>query len=152
MSAPDPAILKPIPGGIDAGCHTCAFRRGSETRSDTVTQVKGALCVLGGLPFYCHYDKAGVDFHETDEKPPANMLKICEGWKASVAEAAADPRWRKNREIRKAYAHLGLDALTMLAGNEDAASRKAELKNVERAINGLVLPERPSVERKAASE
>lgn len=128
-----------VPGGCDIGCSSCAFRAGSETRGEFANVVKATLCELGGVPFYCHYSKAGEDFHASKAKPPVQELRICEGWKARMQELKRDPQWTKRRRIRKAFAELALGALERLSGNENDEERRMALKTIERAIHALVL-------------
>jgi hypothetical protein len=139
-------IASEIPGGCNVGCVTCAFRSGSETRFEPVPVLESQLCVLGGLPFYCHYDRNGVDFHASEEKPGRLDLVVCEGWKREIREASRDPRWRRRRLLRKAYAQIGLDSLKILTSAEEATERKEALRKIGQAIEYLVLPARPSVE------
>lgn len=138
-------IDREIPGGCNVGCGSCAFRSGSETRFEPLPVLQSEFCVLGGVPFFCHYDKAGRDFHGNDDKPKGVDLVVCEGWKAAVREASKDPRWRNKRLLRRAYAQIGLESLKLLVAEEDAGARKHMLETIGRALDALLLPAKPSV-------
>lgn len=139
-------VDREIPGGCNVGCGSCAFRAGSETRFEPIPVLESEFCVLGGVPFFCHYDKAGRDFHASDDKPKGVDLVVCEGWKAAVREASRDPRWHNRRHLRRAYAEIGLDSLKLLTAEEDAGARKQLLKQIKLSIDALLLPAKPSVE------
>jgi|ERR1700732_1421592 len=132
-------IREPLPGGCDIGCDTCAFRAGSDTRREPYNAMKATLCELGGVPFYCHLDRAGVDFHASEDKPPASQLRICEGWKKAMRVVAQNPVWRKNRSLRKAFAEIGIGALERLVDNDDPEDRARHMKTVGMAVRALVL-------------
>jgi hypothetical protein len=138
-------IGQEIPGGVDVGCSSCAFRAGCETRHEPLPVLEAALCVLGGIPFYCHHDKAGRDFHASKDKPTMVDLVVCEGWKREVRAASRDPRWRKKRMLRRTYAQIGIEALNVLTAGADEATRKHALGQVRDAVEALVLAPRPEV-------
>lgn len=147
MKTLDPAIERPIPGGQNIGCHSCAFRAGSETRSDSLTVLKGEVCALGGVPFFCHIDKHGFDFHDGDHTPGREFLVICEGFRARVREAAKDPRWHKNRRIRRAMAQHVIDSMNQLdTAGQDPEIRRELIRQIGDAVEYLAIPPKPSVE------
>lgn len=136
---PTPKIREPLPGGCDVGCESCAFRLASETRREPYNTMKATLCDLGGVPFYCHYDKAGHDFHADEAKPVVEQLKVCEGWKQAMRKRSKDSRWMEGRTLRKSLAQLALGALELLVDNEDAQDRKTKLRTIRIVIEMLVL-------------
>jgi hypothetical protein len=136
---PTPKIRTPFPGGSNVGCDSCAFREASVTRREPYNTMKAMLCDLGGVPFYCHHDRSGHDFHADEVKPDVKELRICQGWAAKMRERAKDPRWREGRKLRKSLAQLGLGALELLVDNKDAQDRKSKLRTIRIVIEMLVL-------------
>jgi hypothetical protein len=134
-----PKTRSPLPGGRNIGCDTCAFRAASVTRQEPYNAMKATLCDLGGVPFYCHHDKDGNDFHAATDKPPMSQLRICQGWAAQMRERAADPAWRKDRSLRKAFAQMALGALELLVDNDSKEDRARHLRTIRTAIEMLVL-------------
>lgn len=131
--------FKPLPGGCNIGCGSCAFRKSSPTRAEPYNAIRALLCELGGVPFYCHYDKSGRDFHHTpDDKPVLVQLRVCEGWKAAVRKRAANPEWREDRSLRKTVAGVALGAVERLAQPYEPHEREQLLKTIADSIAALV--------------
>lgn len=135
-----PQMKEPIPGGCNVGCNSCAFREASVTRSEPYNMVKSTLCDLGGIPFYCHYDKNGHNFYADTEKPETSQMRICQGWAAQMRIRAKDPEWRERRTFRKVLAEMALGALEMLVDNR--GDRTDHLKTIRTGIEMLVLNKR----------
>lgn len=120
-------------------CDTCAFRRGSVTHdSEPHNNLKGILCILGAVPFYCHH---GFDWEGRDETDPTikedirkGTIQICEGWKREVRELAATGYYDHNREVVRVYAQLGLGALHIFLNAEDGSEAK---QKAERQLNQI---------------
>jgi hypothetical protein len=81
-------------GGIDAGCASCAYRKGSETRNEPTNLIKATICAEAGVPFHCHV-RSSVPLLSAAGKPV-----VCAGWKAEVRERAKDPEWRRQRQLK----------------------------------------------------
>lgn len=127
-------ITEPMPGGCNIGCHDCAFRAGSDTRREPYNVMNSMFCELGGKAFFCHYDKAGHDFHTDSVKPEMNQLVVCQGWKQAMAERAADPVWRRNRKFLRAAAELGSGALELLTRRSTKRERAQHMATIKRSI------------------
>lgn len=130
-------IDEEIPGGLDVGCASCAFRRGSPTRYEPYNAIRAKICALGGVPFYCH---DGFDGPPGDEYrgqfPPGAPRRVCCGWKAEVAANAKQPWWRDSRSMRQTVARIALiyvdDAI-----NSDGELKGKNWKVVQCALNFL---------------
>jgi hypothetical protein len=111
-------------------CEGCAFTEGTEANLCPYNRLKGELCLLGGVPFYCHHD---IDWrspqtHKKKSRQEVRAIKVCAGWRREVAELAATGYFKTERAEKKANGELGLGALeTFVHG---FACKKAMAKRI----------------------
>ena len=123
--------MKKLKGGCNVGCGTCAFRKGSETRGETYNTLKATLCVLGAVPFYCHYTKNGEDLHT--DKPrllKTNDMKVCDGWKQAIRKQLKLGNLRPELAQKRSLAKVALAALEAFVDEKEGTPEKAEMKIV----------------------
>src|SRR5687768_13908566 len=98
-------------------CEGCAFTEGSEANREPYNALKAQLCILGGLPFYCHHDMdwRNPDAHKKKSRQAVRQMEICAGWKREVAALARAGYFKANRLIKRAYGELGLCAVETFA-------------------------------------
>jgi hypothetical protein len=73
---------------MSSPCNTCAFRAGCITHDkEPHNALKGEICALSGVPFFCHYDQNHVDRH---------MAMSCSG-------CAAEASTLTERTLNSAY-------------------------------------------------
>jgi hypothetical protein len=101
-------------------CATCAFDTKSETAGEPYNVLKGHICVLAGIPFYCHHRRSdGHDFHKdrvfTSRAFVQREMTICRGWQREVRALeevrTPDSRTRVGRMIVRS---VGKDAIEYL--------------------------------------
>lgn len=122
-----------------SACATCAFRPGSVTHDQEVyNALRGMLCALGAVPFYCHH---GHNWEDANAMLAAHLcgpgLELCEGWKAAVAENKAkhlfdDPGIRR---VRRIAADRALVVIEEFIAAPEGSPEKAELN---RELGSLV--------------
>ena len=118
-------------------CETCAFTEGSDANLEPHNAIKGQLCVLGGIPFYCHHGQEWWT-EEAAKIPPSKIrelqIPICQGWRREVAKLAAIGHFRKGAAITKAFAQIGLGELQVLCSKNLDDEDKEEAKRVLEAV------------------
>lgn len=115
-------------------CDTCAFKSGSITQDEPHNHLKGIICLLGPLPFYCHHLKDGTEitndpkYHErmTRQEIRAAGMQICAGWKREVAQLAATGYFMESPRLTKAHAMIALQELSIFLDSEDGSDDKHE--------------------------
>jgi hypothetical protein len=127
-------------------CETCAFKPGSVTHdAEPQNHLRGELCAQGGIPFYCHHDRAGEvqDLRElkmsTREAVQAGKVVICQGWRRAVRELAAAGYFKDSPKLKRTYAQVGLGALLIFIDEEEGPKKcwaAKTLKDVILALNG----------------
>lgn len=112
-------------------CDTCAFRPGSVTHDEEPQNyLRGELCALGGLPFYCHHDRAGAVQNPADlkmtrrEAVQSGKTVICQGWRRAVKELAESGYFKDSPRLKRAYAELGLGALQVFIDEEKGPKKR----------------------------
>lgn len=101
-------------------CHGCAFSPGAAANKEPNNLLKGILCAMGAVPFYCH--ESLVNWRETSAQTvqdlkaavkPGERLQVCAGWRAEVAKLH-QVGWFKGEEgqLRRELARTGVGALT----------------------------------------
>lgn len=127
-------------------CDTCAFRPGSVTHdAEPHNRLRGELCALGAIPFYCHHGVDGVVRDLKDVTPDVRRLAvqtgymvICQGWRRAVKELAAEGYFKDSPRVKRAYAELGIGALQIFTGSEQGEKKNwaaQVLKDVILALN-----------------
>lgn len=126
-------------------CATCAFTCGSEANLEPHNFLKGIICVLGPLPFYCHYTDTGArldkDFNEAELRP-AHLLKlggrICRGWQREVLELAATGYYKDRPVVTRAVAEMARQELFIFCNTDDSPEDHEDAnQNLQRAMTFL---------------
>lgn len=119
-------------------CAGCAFTEGSRANLEPDNHLRGILCLLGPIPFYCHHLPDETDIHD-DPKYHQSMTKkefrghgmvICGGWKREVRELAATGYYRERPMITRAIAVAGHDHLSEFLSAEEGSEDKLEAQTV----------------------
>jgi hypothetical protein len=132
-------------------CDTCAFHPGSITHDkEPYNALRGMLCALGAIPFYCH---DGLDWRNhqamVQSEPRVRRwlvrefgihgptLHHCEGWKEAVRRYKAqhlfdDPAIRR---VRHLAADRALELIEQYIAAPEGSTEKAELN---RELQSLV--------------
>ncbi len=87
-------------------CEGCAFRPGAQPgNQQPYNELRGEICALGGIPFYCH---TGFDWQRlgrAEERPPTGAelraSGTCAGWRARVRELNTTGHYRKGGKVRR---------------------------------------------------
>lgn len=135
-------------------CEGCAFKPGAAANLEPNNFLKGQLCALGGLPFYCH---DGQDWQDPESHTVATRreirargIRICAGWKSSVARLAREGHFRDGRVLKQCFAVAGLEALHgFLHAGEDVEFKAESLDQLKRILTGLTKSARRSRARTA---
>lgn len=112
-------------------CSTCAFgpKRPGTAAAEPNNSVKGLICALGPLPFFCHHGRDGAEYDWKGsplgvmQLAPENR-KVCAGWKQAVHERARRGWFRSGRLIRRAVARVALDLLATFIDEETSPALK----------------------------
>jgi hypothetical protein len=128
-------------------CATCAFTTGSEANLEPHNYLKGIICILGPLPFYCHYTDTGArldkDFDEAALKPKDLQRlggRICRGWQREVLELAATGYYKDRPLITKGVALMAREELFIFCNtdsDEDREDHDDASKNLQKAMTFL---------------
>jgi hypothetical protein len=112
-------------------CDSCAFTPGAEANSEPHNNLRGQLCLLGGLVFYCHHDRAGalqdlkgMRMAERGALVREGKLVVCQGWRREVQALAQAGYYLENQAIKRMYAELGLGALLMFTGEAEGLEKE----------------------------
>jgi len=119
-------------------CGECAFTKASAAYREPHNALKGVLCLLGGLPFYCHHN---IDWWNPDldgYMPRARDLDICAGWKRETQKLAATGYFKKHRMIKQTYAKIGLGALVTFIHGISKSEKAKAMKALDGVIRALV--------------
>lgn len=125
-------------------CEGCAFTEGAEANTEPQNNLKAQLCLLGGIPFYCHHSKDGT-LQDLSDIPRAKVreqvrigrMVICQGWRREVAALAVKGYYREQLEAKRAFAAFGLGALQIFVSTEDKAEKRKAAKNLKDIILSL---------------
>src|SRR5579863_867335 len=73
-------------------CSTCAYGTAGGAAKEPHNRLKGQICALGGIPFFCHHAPDGreLNWHGGPAEYFASMrdrrdIRMCAGWKREVA-------------------------------------------------------------------
>jgi hypothetical protein len=122
-------------------CEGCAFTDGAVANLEPDNNLRGQLCVLGAIPFYCHHAEDGslqnlkdVKRSELRERIQSGQTVICQGWKREVSELAATGYYAKSLTAKRAIAVLGLGALAIFTSTQDRQKKEQAAKNLKGVI------------------
>lgn len=89
-------------------CEECAFKPGAAANKESYNSLRGQVCALGAVPFFCHHN---LNWQEDQRLWVGEKMKencraagICQGWKQRVAELHKRGFFGEFREIRRAVA------------------------------------------------
>src|SRR5688572_13119984 len=88
-------------------CEGCALTEGAAANCEAHNSLKVQLCVLGGIPFFCHdnIDWRNPEMHRaTREQLRARGLRVCAGWKREVGDLAKSGYYKRARLIIRGFA------------------------------------------------
>ena len=126
----------------NAPCGTCAYTCGSAANREPHNNLKAQICVLGGIPFYCHKgsDKwkdpknhgiiSKVRFKELN-------LPICQGWVRRVRALAKVGYYKKNPTTRKIIAQIAAESLEIFVSSKDRKEKRQALRTLGKMLNKL---------------
>jgi hypothetical protein len=128
-------------------CEGCAYTEGAAANLEPQNKLNGQLCVLGGIPFYCHHTKSGeiIDLgHEATNIPEvrrelvqSGKMVICQGWKRETEEIARTGYYDRARDLKRAFALLGLGSLQIFITTDDEAKKRVAARNLRNVILAL---------------
>lgn len=136
-------------------CETCAFRSGCVTHDkEPHNALKGEICALTAVPFFCHYDRNHVDRHSDavfwlrgrgfDINGETAQLRVCAGWKQRVRENQ-DRGFFKTRYLRFLRKILGNHALrlikTFLAAEDGTPEKREAHAQLKATIEMIAQPD-----------
>lgn len=120
-------------------CDSCAFHPGAAAHNELYNRLRGEICAITGVPFWCHHGKDGTDYTNSSKfvsrsEIRARGMRVCEGWKAEVRKhvAAGSDRWHR-RLIRRWRGEAALDT-----GRKGGCARPPRYGNPEFARGGRI--------------
>ena len=120
-------------------CEGCAFKPGADANREPYNNLRGQVCALGAIPFYCHHN---VNWEENQKLWVGDTLKqncrtagICQGWKSRVAELHKRGFFGEFREIRRIIAQQCLSLIEHFT--DDKAEKKKIGKKIRRMLRFL---------------
>lgn len=126
-------------------CAMCAFTPGSEANLEPHNFLKGIICVLGPLPFYCHHTDSGArldkDFAEAELRP-GDLRALgggtCRGWQREVLELAATGYYKDRPLVTRGVAMMARDELVIFCNTDDSPEDHQEaMANLNKALDWL---------------
>jgi hypothetical protein len=140
-------------------CDGCAFKKGSEANEEPHNNLKGQLCSLGALPFYCHETIEWRDpashrpktRSELRELRRAGKYQICGGWQKEVNRLSRLGFFGTafQRMVKRAYAITGLEALAIFSATDDAEDKRDARRQLADIIRAFVKAKRKLTETKS---
>lgn len=126
-------------------CDTCAFGKAGGA-TEPHNRLKGQICALGGLPFFCHHAPDGreLDWHGDSADYFRSLRnkkdrRVCAGWKREVRAYRSRGFFGKYRIIRRAVAQGALDSLVEFLADDTEAEEKLQAQHhLWRALRFLV--------------
>jgi hypothetical protein len=122
-----------LPNSTSTGpCEGCAFSPGSITHDEEPhNNLRGQLCLLGGIVFYCHHaadgslqNLKGMRMEERGRLVREGKLIVCQGWRREVATLSHEGYYREHGDIKRMYAELGLGALLLFTGEAEGLEKE----------------------------
>lgn len=132
-------------------CDTCAFRRGSETHDhEPHNLLKGTICALAGIPFFCHHGFDYATAHisvinrrfATVNVSDVREIRVCEGWKRRIQRLKAQGYFAVDSETRKAQQQIGQHALSLMNAfidEKDEAKKEEYRQGLQNCVQVLVV-------------
>lgn len=120
----------------DRPCEGCAFTEGAAANLEPDSNLKGQLCVLGGLPFYCHstFDCRKESGVGTKADVRRLGMRICRGWKREVAALAGTGYYDDRREVKRQMALIGTANLQRWIDAEEGSREKRDAWEIFGAV------------------
>lgn len=124
-------------------CDTCAFGN-SGAAKEANNALKGKICALGAIPFWCHHGKDGTEYDWQNSKLGPYELeqsnrKICAGWQAEVAKLKRRGFFDEFRAIRRAAARVAFRSLEIFIDKTVSLHKKERARvMLERCLKFLV--------------
>lgn len=121
-------------------CKGCAFTEGSEANLEPDNHIKGIICLLTPMPFYCHdtFDYKTPQLSElTSVKDLPKSKGICQGWKESVAELAETGYYKEEPKETRIYGKISMITLQKIFDSQDAEVKKGLWSQFRQTLNAL---------------
>ena len=98
-------------------CAGCAFVKDTAANSEPYNALTAQICLLGGVPFYCHHDE---DCTKPDAHKPKgrSAMRICAGWRRETAQLSRSGYFKIHKAEKRVYAQIALAALDTFTGKE----------------------------------
>lgn len=128
-------------------CMDCAFKEGGAANKEAYNRLRGEVCALGAIPFFCHHSIDWQSQHSwtSEEKRQACRTSgACGGWVARVNVLRAKGFYDQYRVIRQAVAKQALFGIDLLCDATDK-KRKKVLSTLRRMMRFLAAQD---IERK----
>lgn len=127
-------------------CDSCAFGKTGGAADEANNRLKGLLCALGPIPFFCHHDRDGKEYDWKNDilgpmVLPPEKRKVCAGWQAEVRKRKAKGFFLVDgyRTIRKFVAARATRMLDRsIATNVGPDEKKAARKELEKCSEFLI--------------
>jgi hypothetical protein len=102
--------------------------------------MKAQLCLLGGVPFYCHEGTNWKDpqVHLPRARIDVQGMKVCESWKRQISALAKRGYFKNRGAVKRNYAQLGLGALAMVTVGATEVERKFCMKTLRGCVEALI--------------
>lgn len=121
-------------------CDGCAFTKGSDANLEPDNFLKGIICQLTPMPFYCHetFDWKNPELDSIqDIKDLPKSKRICQGWKESVAELAKTGYFKENPKSTKIYGKFALSLLHKILGMEECQEKELLWQQFRETLSAL---------------
>jgi hypothetical protein len=118
-------------------CEGCALVKGTTANSEPYNALKAQICLLGGLPFYCHHDeeRQNLDANEPSRRVEVRAMRICASWKRDTAELARAGYFKTDNAVKRVYAQIALGALETFVNTD---SSQIDKKTARRTLRGCL--------------
>lgn len=108
-------------------CADCAFKEGGAANKEVYNRLRGTVCALGGVPFFCHHDIDWESQHSWTAAQKKKMCRrsgICAGWTVRVNDLRQKGYYDQFRVIRHAVAEQCLLAIDLMIDAKGKTKRK----------------------------
>lgn len=118
-------------------CSGCAFREGGAAYKEPYNAIRAHIAALGRVPFFCHYNRAGVDITGKLAKAVSKQelaqagVKVCGGWAARIRELQEMGHYAGMEKVLRKTADYGLILVETLADKGMPRSFKDEIVHPE---------------------
>jgi hypothetical protein len=122
-------------------CEGCALTTDAAANCEPQNNLTAQLCVLGGIPFYCHRN---IDWQNpathvmAKEELREQGITICEGWRREVSALARTGCYKEHGAAKREIARFGVTQLNKFVNAEPESFEKRDaLESLEWAVKEL---------------